>query len=409
MPNETHEGWDDLFEQLPVDTTVADEQKATAKARALEAFENRPTPNSRLQAIGHTLMKYKVPHWTTATLLVTGMIWLFQSTSTPAFAFDALVANLMKARTARYDMITTMEGQPELKMKAYYLEPNHLRQEITNGYINISDWSVGKMIGLDPKSKQATVINMLNMPDDQKNGMHANQFEMIRQALRTVTSDPNSKTLSLGEKQIDGRTVLGFRIDAPGMPLTVWADPETELPVRIETTMVGPPKTKVVMTNYEFNVELDESLFSLDIPEGYKVTEANVDATPANETDLITSLKMICSVSDGEFPDGLNQVSIGKYAGKYVVKMGVDPKTGPTGEQLQEVVKLSRGLNFVMVLPREADAHYAGAGVQQGDSDRAIFWYKPTGSEKYHVIYADLNVKEVEEAPTVDGAVKLAQ
>lgn len=408
MPNETHDDWDQLFDQLPIDVTVNDENHADMKARVLDAFEDRPTPMSRLQAIGNTLMKYKVPHLTTAVLLVAGMIWMFQSTSTPAFALETLVANLMKARTARYDMITTIEGQPQLKMKAYYLEPNHLRQEITNGYINIADWSSGKMIGLDPKSKQATVIHMLNMPDDQKKGMQTNQFEMIRQALRTVTSDPNAKALSLGEKQINGRKVLGFRIDAPGMPMTVWADPETELPVRIETTMVGPPKTNVVMTNYEFNVELDESLFSLDIPEGYKVTEAEVDATPSNETDLLTSLKMICSVSDGEFPDGLNQVSIGKYAGKYVMKMGVDPKTGPTGEQLQEVVKLSRGLQFVMLLPREADAHYAGAGVQQGDSDRAIFWYKPTGSEKYHVLYADFKVREADTAPDVEGAVRLA-
>ena len=353
-------------------------------------------------------MKYKVPHWTTAALLLAGMFWLFQSSSRPAFALEALVTNMLNARTARYDMIVAIEGQPQQKMKAFYLEPNHLRQELLNGYINVSDWNVGKMIGLDPNSKQATVINIVKVPKEAKEGMQVNQFEMIRQALRTATTDPNSQVISLGEKQIDGRTVLGFRFDTPGMPLTVWADPETELPVRIESTLAGPPKTEVAMTNYEFNVELDESLFSLDIPEGYKVTEANVDATPSNEADLITSLRMVCKVSDGEFPDGLNQVSIGKYAGRYVVKMGVDPKTGPTGEQLEEVVKLSRGLQFVILLPREADAHYAGVGAKLGDADRPIMWYKPTGSEKYRVIYADLTVKESDSAPKVDGARKLA-
>lgn len=355
-------------------------------------------------------MKYKVPHWTIATLVVVGMFWLFQSASTPAFALDALVENMMKARTARYDVIATVEGQPPLKGKAFYLEPNHLRQELINGYINISDWAVGKMVGLDVEKKQATVFNMTNLSDEAKKQMgEGNQFEMIRQALRTATSDQNSKVISLGEKQIEGRKVLGFRFETPGMPLTVWADPTTELPVQIESTMAGPPKTEVVMTNYEFNIELDESLFSVEIPEGYTVTEANVDASPASEKDLLTSFRICCELSDGEFPTGLDSVSIAKYATKYVLSLGIDQEKGPTGEQLQDVVKLSRGFQFVIMLPKEADVHYAGANTKQGDAERAILWYKPAGSEKYRVVYADLTVRESDESPKVDGAVKMSQ
>ena len=33
-----------------------------------------------------------------------------------------------------------------------------------------------------------------------------------------------------------------------------------------------------------------------------------------------------------------------------------------------------------------------------GDADRAIFWYKPNGSETYEVLYGDLRiVKEVQQ------------
>ncbi len=41
-----------------------------------------------------------------------------------------------------------------------------------------------------------------------------------------------------------------------------------------------------------------------------------------------------------------------------------------------------------------------------GTPDRAIFWYKPTGAEKYRVIYADLSVKELapEEVKKLPGA-----
>lgn len=46
-------------------------------------------------------------------------------------------------------------------------------------------------------------------------------------------------------------------------------------------------------------------------------------------------------------------------------------------------------------LPPQADAHYAGKGISLGAPNTPIFWYKPTGAEKYRVIYADLSVKEL--------------
>jgi myo-inositol-1-phosphate synthase len=57
--------------------------------------------------------------------------------------------------------------------------------------------------------------------------------------------------------------------------------------------------------------------------------------------------------------------------------------------------QIQRGLTFANQLPASADMHYAGKGVVLGAVDTPIFWYKPTGSEKYHVIYADLSVKEM--------------
>lgn len=412
MHNDPHDDWDKLFDQLSVDSTVSDEQRKRVKQRVFDAFEHRPTPQSRhvkLQALGHTLMKYKIPHGITAIVLVAGAFWLFQSSSTPAFALEALIENLMNARTARYDMIATVDGQPPLKMKVFYLEPTHMRQEMVNGYINISDWAAGKTVGLDPKTKRATVFNMINLPEETKQGMHeGNQFEGLRQSLRAATTDPNSKVVPLGEKQLDGRTVIGFRFEMPGTPMTLWADPATQLPVRIESAMVGPPKTDVVMMNYEFNVELDESLFNVEIPAGYEIIETDVDVSPASEKELIAALRMCCEASDGGFPTGLDTVSIGKYTAMYVQKMGIDNEKGPTGDQFQEIMKIARGLQFVMLLPKETDAHYAGAGIKQGDAERAILWFKPVGSEKYRVIYADLTAKDSDVAPRVDGAMKLS-
>ena len=67
-------------------------------------------------------------------------------------------------------------------------------------------------------------------------------------------------------------------------------------------------------------------------------------------------------------------------------------------------IKLLRGLRFIGLLPKEADAHYAGKGVSLGAADTPIFWYRPKDSKKYRVIYADLSVREADTPPSVPVA-----
>jgi hypothetical protein len=44
MRNDPHKDWDNLFNQLPLDTTLSVEQLEKVKRCALDAFENRPAP-----------------------------------------------------------------------------------------------------------------------------------------------------------------------------------------------------------------------------------------------------------------------------------------------------------------------------------------------------------------------------
>ena len=165
--------------------------------------------------------------------------------------------------------------------------------------------------------------------------------------------------------------------------------------------MAGPPQTELVMSNYEFNVDLDKSLFSVTVPEGYKVLQANVDASPPTEQDFITSLRVSTGVT-GEFPTGFDSVAVARYVASYVasyLQKVIEKEKGPTAAQMEEVLRISRGFHFIATLPAESDSHYAGAGAKIGDAERAIFWYRPTGSETYRVIYADFTVKESATAP----------
>ena len=411
MHDDSHQDWDTLFNQLPVDTNLHVEQLEKVKRRSLGEFDRRPVPRSQfrtLQYIGHTLMKYKVPHGIAATVVVACAIWLIQSASTPALALDLLVEKLMQSKSARYETIVTAEGHSPQAIKGFYLSPSHVRHE-SDGGITIFDWAAGKSLSLDPKTKQASVLSLKNLPDEQINGLtEGNWFEGMREALRVATKDPAAKIQSLGEKQFDGKLLVGIRIEIPGMPMTVWSNPETQLPVRMETTMTGPPKTEIVVTNFEFNVDFDKSLFSVEIPPVYSVADVNVDLSHPSESELITALRMCTEVSNGEFPSGFDAFSMGKYAATYVHKKGLD-KQEATSEQQREAIKITRGFQFVLTLSKETDAYYARAGAKYGDAQRAVLWYRPTGSDKYRVIFADLSVREASEMPSVTDSIRLSK
>lgn len=405
--------WEALFRQIPVDVAPSKDREKELRVEVLAAFDESPSVsshlNSGIRSAGELLMRYKAPHWTAAAMLFGCLIWLSQS-GRPALAFEQVVETFAAAETAQFDMVVTVQGQPPQKMKAYFLDPARFRQEMEGGHVNITDWEKGKIVGLDSGNMQATVFNLVGLSDEKREQMRksGNQFEAIREMLSRASTDPNIKVQKLGEKVVDGKPTQGFRVENGASPMTLWVDETSKLPVRIESTMVGPPKTAVVMTNYQFNIDLDESLFRLDVPEGYTVTENDMDVTPADESDFLDSLRTVCEVADGTFPDSIDTIGLSVIAAKYVKKMGLG-KDGPNKEQMQAIFKLTRGLTFVTRLPVDSEAHYAGQGVKLNEGGRVIFWYRPEGEQQYRVVHADLKVSNAAEPPNVPGAIRVDQ
>ena len=76
-------------------------------------------------------------------------------------------------------------------------------------------------------------------------------------------------------------------------------------------------------------------------------------------------------------------------------------RTSPPPSQLkamskEEVIALDQGLFeyilFIRVFRGEGEWTYRGKGVQLGETETPIFWYRPEKSETYRVIYGDLHV-----------------
>ena len=236
------------------------------------------------------------------------------------------------------------------------------------------------------------------------------QLDSIRNIVSKVKDDPDTDIQDLGEKEINGQKAVGFYVKGPNVDLTIWANKKTSLPIRIEFTE-GKTST-VVIKNIEFDVPLEESLVSMEVPAGYTLKDnfihINKDTAPDNlpeeqlvsnatEEDLVESLRIWAEIIlDGAFPDAIGTDHFIKQAAVLGYKMASLRLPVSEGEQL--IFTFSKGTIFLQELELFGGKWgYAGKGVKLGDTDKIILWYQLPGSSAYRAIYGDLRVAEVAE------------
>jgi len=352
-----------------------------------------PTLGARIKKM-KTITKIAVA---ASVLVTTGTFFSWMMPGSQGLAFADVAKAFTGVRTARYEVITTVKDGPTQQSKALFLAPARERIEVTsNGKVtmlSVADMKQGKSIGLIPDEKLAMVYDLKNIPEASQG---VGTFDKLRDLFQKAQRG-EEETKSLGTKTIDDKKVIGFRISQDGRQTDIWADVATELPVRVETKMTAGVDVKVVMKDFEYDVDLDESLFSLAIPKGYRVHEKTVDVTGPRARYLANVLQLCAKDNDDVFPDklrgedgveGILQRMIGNVAGQ-IAKNGNAEKVN-----LDITDQLGQGIAFFMSLPNEDRWHYAGADVKLGNAERAIFWFRPTGSETYQVIYGDLRVAE---------------
>ena len=352
-------------------------------------------------------------------LAITGVaVWFHGGGVT--FVFADYVRPILEAKTVKYKMTTEMKGPPAITGTAQVMMLNASRSrtetevEMPNmpkhKTVTIWDGSQGKSLHLQPAQKRATLHDYVNMPKDKT--PNQNPLGGLRAMLLDSENKRYDKREPLGKRDIDGRQVDGFRISLAGGVFSVWGDPKTGLPVRVEAITAMTPNAKITMSDFEFNVEMDESLFSLEPPAGYEVTVVRSptnDGSPDEEKDLIGFLRIFSKFSSGTFPDSLEMESLWGIVHRRVhIFHSLEEPPKPEVKQREELSEavsiLQHALRFVFQLPPEADSHYAGKNVSLGSADTPIFWYRPKETKAYRVVYADLSVREAETPPSVPVA-----
>ena len=88
--------------------------------------------------------------------------------------------------------------------------------------------------------------------------------------LRIIAGRQNGMEEDLGLDKINGKTVRVFHSPDQHNEFTVWVDVETSLPERVEIQQPTSNRM-IIMEEFEFDVEFDESLFDTTAPEDYAV------------------------------------------------------------------------------------------------------------------------------------------
>jgi len=387
---------EEFVKDIPLDG-VNPEHRDALKTQLLNAF-----PRHRLQPTDHRVPMWRIMMRTpiaklAAAAAIVAVLWVgLNVTGRSSVAIAELIEPFLTARTATFTMTMEVQGAPTQTFDCMYAEPIRMRQTVhAQGTVVISDLQKGEIVTLMTTQKQALVMKIINMPED-PNQNQFNMFGDIRRRIQEARGVSNDAVTSLGERQIDGRTVAGYHVQKSGVDLTIWADRETNLPVELKS-VAGP--ISYTMTDIVFDVDLDESLFDLTIPEGYEVIGTlYADATKQTEKDLIEMFRIWAEHTDGGLPPSVDMHAPMAFVLAQQTKLmqsGQQPSQEDMLGVQQTIMDMGRGITFVQSLPADSDWHYAGKDVTFGDAEMPIFWYRPEGAETYRIIYGDMTIDEV--------------
>jgi len=317
------------------------------------------------------------------TIVVGISFFLGRGTS---IAFADVVQPILNARTAVMDILVGPEGRQEVIHDE--VMGSRIRRTVSGvgGTDIIIDLEQMKVLGLTHADKTAVYVELEGL------GNMQNYLELLQDIVARMQDKEEYQVENQGLQEFEGQEYIVFVAENDKEPITIWVDPETALPVRIEQRT---PNMQIVCDNLQFDVALDESRFSMEVPDGYVVKQAGgIDFKNPSESDFVETLRIWAEIiEDGHFPDSINLEDVVKIGPK--IDQAFKRENLTKQQQTEIAMRWGQGLVFIRFFKGQGQWHYAGKGVELGDGDTPIFWYQPKGSEIWRVIYGDLTVKDV--------------
>jgi outer membrane lipoprotein-sorting protein len=308
--------------------------------------------------------------------------------NSPSSAFGHALKQVRAARSMSFSQLQSDGKQLAINTKVYLAEDGRRRTEMqgkdkSSGVTTIFDSTGFIRIVLLELTKTAIV-------EDAKENRSINAGKMFLDWLENLKKLGDKPDQELGKKDIDGKHVTGFVATQGNFKFTMWIDDVTRELVRMEyDSPVNGAAYHITMTDFRFNEDLDKSLFSFDVPSGYKVRkQPAVPAVAGGEASIIEALRGYTKRDGGKFP-----ASISEW-GQWAVLFSKDSHDGKLDAEATRVLaNLGAITPFLVSMPKENYA-YLGEGMTVDQKDAIVFWYKKEDGT-YRAIYADLTVKDI--------------
>jgi hypothetical protein len=380
-----------IVSQLDIDDKPNPGHRESLRGRMLSVFnKSGEQPETESRPLWRTIMKSPIKKFAIAAAIIVAALIVIEPyiplTNGSGIAFADVLEQIRTFRPYSCTVTSQYKGKPAITRRLMRLTLLRRREVFPDGYVQIFDLSQDpvKMLAIHPDK-------MLAIEKTSPDIEPGRDFDLLRYL--SIIQDENDLRLTaaeLGLEEIDGQRAKIFRVPGEYNEWTIWADAQTGLPIRIE---LNHPKIgqKITMSEFEFDVDFDESLFAMTAPEGYTVKKV-VEPT---EQDLIEGLGAVAKFLGGEFPSVFRLRPLQKVLAEYVEQNNLSPSQDEM-HSLGE--KLSPGMKYFAKINTNKDffkLSYVGGGVRLGDANTAILWYTPQGTPNYHVVYGDLSVREV--------------
>ncbi|MHC4574760.1 MAG: hypothetical protein ACYS76_11635 [Planctomycetota bacterium] len=217
--------------------------KAFAKSKAKESAPTEPN-------VWRIIMKSRTGKIAAAAVIIVSVVAGIHFLGVPT-------QSVVLADVVRPILTASAEGENVPITKVMNMGTQRVRSEVlspdgkTVQVIVITDLDTSRILTLNPKQKIAALIDLKDLPEKPENFV-----EIMRNMITELQNDPNVSVESLGEKEIDGHMAQGLRATSPDGELTVWADSQTNLPIRMEQKW---RQIHYKYTDFEFDVVLDKS------------------------------------------------------------------------------------------------------------------------------------------------------
>ncbi len=276
-----------LIKNIDIDTNAKIDEAVLGEL--VEAFEKSKVKKTSAteQNIWRIIMKSRITKLAAAAVIIVAVILGLNITDGPdiaSVAWSEVIEKVEQIPALTFDMTTEISypGNKAISIqsKNYVAGDYGTKSSLyMNGELFVVKYRLpNKNLAYIIRPKDKTYMR-IDLSDEQ--AAKGQDTDDPRTWLKMILSGDYTE---LGRDNINGAAVEGIECNRPEMTgdengiMRLWVDVETNLPVRIEVEKLGMEAGqmrphKFVMENFQWNVELDESVLEPNIPNDYKLRE----------------------------------------------------------------------------------------------------------------------------------------